>query len=161
MHINTDISAASNGAYQIRTRQANIPSFDNPNPRAVLAQQSQANRAAATKPADSVQLSSSAAAALTKQANADTAASTNKPAPNILEAIIKPGAPAEAPAQSQSDAAPPSFTVADLEAMLELFGQSYDLEDADNADPQVVQYDLNGDGTIDTNDLGTMLGMIQ
>lgn len=158
MHINTDISAASNGAYQIRTRQAAIPSFDNPNPRAVAAQQSQANRAAASpKAADSVQLSSSAAVAIAKQAETAATKSADKPAPNILESILNPDKPGE----SQSNAAPPSFTIADLEALLELFGQSYDIEDADNANPLLLQYDLNGDGVIDASDLGVMLNLLQ
>lgn len=153
MNINTDISAASNGAYQIRSRQANTNSLETFS----LRSDSTIQRAA-----DTVQFTSQVADAAEKVVTDPSVLKTasklaNEPAASILEAILNP----EEAEESQANGTTPTYTAEDLESLLSFFGASYDLDDVDGADPQVVQYDFNGDGLIDADDLGTLLNLMQ
>ena len=157
MNISTDIGAASNGVYQPRMRQTG-------------AQGPEALKSRAETPVpraqDRVQFSRLAAEAARVERPATKAPGSSPPVLSSSGTTTRPesdslgSSPAAgAPSASQSNDAPASYTQTDLDALLSLFGQSYDLANPDGADPQVVQYDLNGDGIINSDDLGEMLGL--
>ncbi|MGP1347944.1 MAG: hypothetical protein ACTS3F_14905 [Phycisphaerales bacterium] len=157
MNISTDIGAASNGVYQPRIRQTGL-------------QGPEAHKSRAETPIprgqDRVQFSQMAAEAARHERPAIKSPGSSPPVLSSSGTTTRPESdsfgpsPSKgAPSASQSNDAPASYTQTDLDALLSLFGQSYDLADPEGADPQVVQYDLNGDGIINSDDLGEMLGL--
>jgi hypothetical protein len=170
MNISTNISAASNGAYQLRTRQDALQNATAP--LAPLASK-QAGRdasaiasrfdlpvtASAARSRDTVELSSKAVSTPVRAAAAlaAKAALPSSRAAAVLDILLPP----DEPGQAQSSGVTPSYSMDDLEGLLSVFGSTYDLGGSDNADPMAVRYDLNGDGIVDADDLNTLLNLIQ